>query len=265
MNQKRSLEDETMSDLFKLDGKIAVVVGGAGGIGEALALGLSEHGAGVVVASRNLDALEKVAEDIKSKTDGEVQALQVDVTDEESMAKLVRDVVDKCGTVDILVNAMGVNLKSDAFEFPMDTWDHVFNVNVKGTMMACKHFGNVMREKKQGKIINLSSVREKRGYTGGNAAYCGTKGAVGAITRTLALEWAPHNIHVNAIGPSLVITQGTIHIKNDPELAKKYEAQIPLGKLGMPEDLMGACVFLASGASDFITGQTIFVDGGLTA
>ena len=254
-----------MSDRFKLDGKIAVVVGGAGGIGEALALGLSEQGAGVVVASRNLEALNKVAEDIKSKTGGEVLALQVDVTDEESMANLTKDVVDKCGTVDILVNAMGVNLKADAFEFPMDTWQQIFDVNVKGTMIACKHFGKVMKEKKRGKIINLSSVREKRGYTGGNAAYCGTKGAVGSITRTLALEWAPHNIHVNAIGPSLVITQGTIHIKNDPELAKKYAAQIPLGKLGMPEDLIGACIFLASEASGFITGQTIFVDGGLTA
>jgi gluconate 5-dehydrogenase len=265
MNRKRFLEEEPMSDLFSLNKKIAVVVGGAGGIGEALALGLSQHGAGVVVASRGLEALNKVAAEIKSKTGGEVLAMKVDVTDEESMAKLVRDVVEKCGTVDVLVNAMGVNLKADAVEFPMDTWDMIFDVNVKGTMIACKHFGKLMKEKKRGKIINLSSVREKRGYTGGNAAYCGTKGAVGSITRTLALEWAPYNIHVNAIGPSLIITQGTIHIKNDPKLAKKYEAQIPLGKLGMPEDLIGGCVFLASEASDFITGQTIYIDGGMTA
>ena len=115
------------------------------------------------------------------------------------------------------------------------------------------------------KIINLSSVREVRGYGGGNAGYCATKGAVGLITKTLALEWAPYNIHVNALGPSLVITPGTIHIQNDPALAKKYEALVPLGRLGMPADIIGACIFLASETSDFITRQTIYIDGGLTA
>jgi NAD(P)-dependent dehydrogenase (short-subunit alcohol dehydrogenase family) len=265
MNQKRSLEEEPMSDLFSLDKKIAVVVGGAGGIGEALALGLSQHGAGVVVASRNLEALDKVAAEINTKTGEETLAIQADVTDEKSIESLVKEVMTRFGTVDILVNAMGLNIKRDAFDYPMEDWDTIFDINVKGTMMVCKHFGRVMKENKQGKIINLSSVREVRGYGGGNAGYCATKGAVGLITKTLALEWAPYNIHVNAIGPSLIITQGTIHIKNDPKLAKKYEAQIPLGKLGMPEDLIGGCVFLASEASDFITGQTIYIDGGLTA
>ena len=254
-----------MEDIFRLDGKIAVVIGGAGGLGEAISMGLSQYGAKLVVASRNLDALEKVAADIKSKTGGEVQAMQVDATDEESMTKLVEGVVSQCGTVDILVNAMGLNIKRDALDYPMEDWDKIFAINVKGTMIACKHFGRVMKEKQGGKIINLSSVREVRGYTGGNAAYCATKGAVGMITKTLALELAPHNIYVNAIGPSLIITQGTMHIQKDPELAKKYSAMIPLGRLGVPADLIGAAVFLASDASGFITGQTIFIDGGLTA
>jgi NAD(P)-dependent dehydrogenase (short-subunit alcohol dehydrogenase family) len=254
-----------MSDLFRLDEKIAVVVGGAGGIGKALAMGLSQYGAKVVVASRNLGALNKVAAEINAKTGGETLAVQVDVTEEKSLGNLVKEVVARFGTVDILVNAMGLNIKRDALDYPMEDWDTIFNINVKGTMIACKHFGRVMKEKKQGKIINLSSVREVRGYTGGNAGYCATKGAVGSITKTLALEWAPYNIHVNAIGPSLVITPGTFHIQKDPELAKKYSAMVPLGKLGVPEDLIGTCIFLASAASDFITGQTIFVDGGLTA
>lgn len=254
-----------MEDVFRLDGKVAVVIGGAGGLGEAIALGLSQYGARLVVASRNLEALNKVAASVKEETGGETLALQVDVTDEESMAKLVEDVMAKFGTIDILVNAMGLNIKRDALEYPMEDWDKIFSINVKGTMIACKHFGKVMKEKKQGKIINLSSVREVRGYTGGNSAYCATKGAVGMITKTLALELAPHNIHVNAIGPSLIITQGTIHIQQDPELAKKYSAMIPLGRLGVPKDLIGTAVFLASDASGFITGQTIFIDGGLTA
>jgi NAD(P)-dependent dehydrogenase (short-subunit alcohol dehydrogenase family) len=254
-----------MEDIFSLKGKNAVVLGGAGGLGEAIVEGLSQYGANIVIASRKIEALEKVAADIRSKTGGEITPITVDVTDEKSMAKLVGDVVAKFATVDILVNSMGLNIKRDALDYPMEDWDKIFSINVKGTMIACKHFGAIMKEQGKGKIINLSSVREVRGYTGGNSAYCATKGAVGMITKSLALELAPYNIYVNAIGPSLIITQGTVHIKNDPTLAEKYSAQIPLGRLGEPSDLKGAAVFLASSASDFITGQTIFIDGGLTA
>lgn len=254
-----------MEDIFSLKGKNAVVIGGAGGLGEAIVEGLSQYGANLIIASRNLEALGKVAADVKASTGGEVTPMTVDVTDEKSMAKLVGDVVAKFGTVDILVNAMGLNIKRDALDYPMEDWDKIFSINVKGTMIACKHFACVMKEQGKGKIINLSSVREVRGYTGGNSAYCATKGAVGMITKALALELAPYNIYVNAIGPSLIITKGTIHIQKDPTLAEKYSAQIPLGRLGVPKDLKGVAVFLASNASDFITGQTIFVDGGLTA
>lgn len=254
-----------MKDLFRLDGKIAVVTGGAGGIGEALSLGLSEYGATVVVASRNQEALEKTARNIHSKTGRKTLAIPVDVTNEAGVAHLANTVASELGTIDILVNAMGLNIKRDALEYPIDDWDRIFEVNVKGTMICCKQIGRIMREKKQGKIINMSSVRGIRGFAGGNAAYCATKGAVELITRSLALEWAPYNIHVNALGPSLVITPGTIHIQQNPDLALKYKASIPLGRLGMPEDVVGACIFLASAASDFITGQTIYIDGGLTA
>jgi NAD(P)-dependent dehydrogenase (short-subunit alcohol dehydrogenase family) len=254
-----------MKDLFRLKEETAVVIGGAGGLGEAIALGLSAYGAKLVVASRNMDALEKVAAHIKGETGGDVVPMRVDVTDEKSVTDLVEAVLKEFETIDILVNAMGLNIKREALDYPMEDWDTIFEINVKGTMLACKHFGKVMKENKRGKIINLSSVREIRGYTGGNAAYCATKGAVGMITKTLALELAPYNIRVNAIGPSLVITKGTLHIQQNPELAKKYSSLIPLGRIGLPEDLIGAAVFLASDASNFITGQTIFVDGGLTA
>ena len=254
-----------MEDIFRLKGKNAVVIGGAGGLGEAIVEGLSQYGANIVIASRKLEALEKAAADIKAKTGGEITPMTVDVTDEKSMAKLVGDVVEKFSRVDILVNAMGLNIKREALDYPMEDWDKIFSINVKGTMIACKHFGCIMKEQGKGKIINLSSVREVRGYTGGNSAYCATKGAVGMITKALALELAPYNIYVNAIGPSLIITQGTIHIQKDPSLAQKYSAQIPLRRLGVPGDLKGTAIFLASDASDFITGQTIFVDGGLTA
>ncbi len=254
-----------MNDIFSLKEKNAVVIGGAGGLGEAIARGLSRYGARLVVASRNMAALQKVADTIRAETGNPVTPLTVDVTSEESMKAFLQKSLDTLGKVDILVNAMGLNIKRPALEYPMADWETIFNINVKGTMIACKAFGALMKDQGHGKIINLSSVREIRGYTGGNAAYCATKGAVGMLTKTLALELAPHHIHVNAIGPSLIITQGTRHIKENPELAAKYEAQIPLGRLGVPADLMGVAVFLASDASDFITGQTFFVDGGLTA
>lgn len=255
-----------MSDLFSLEGKVALVIGGAGGIGSALSLGMAQNGAKVCVADvLGMDVLTKFAEEIKSKTGKDTMAQQVDVTSEESMAKLVKSVLDKFGDIDICVNAFGLNMKRPALEYPMDDWDKMFNVNVKGTMIACKHVANVMKDKKKGSIINLSSVRGIRGYGGGNSAYCGTKGAVELITKTLAIELAPFNVRVNALGPALIITQGTIHIQQNPELANKYKALIPMGRLGLPEDLVGPAVYLASDASRFHTGQTLFIDGGATA
>ena len=254
-----------MKDIFKLDGKVAVITGGAGGIGEALALGLGYHGATVVVSSRNQQTIDAVAEKITQETGSDAIAVACDVTDEASIQNLVDAVVGKYGKIDILVNAMGMNIKRDAFDYPMEDWDKLFDVNVKGTMAACKIVGKVMRDQKGGAIVNLSSVRGIRGYTGGNTGYCATKGAVELITKALALEWAPSGIRVNALGPALVITPGTKHIAEDPKLAAKYAAAIPMGRIGMPEDMVGAVVYLCSDAASFVSGQTIYVDGGLTA
>ena len=254
-----------MQDIFKLNGKIAVVTGGAGGIGEALAMGLAIHGATVVVSSRNQETIEKVAQKITETSGSEAIAIASDVTDESSVQNLTDQVVKKYGRIDILVNAMGMNIKHNAFEFPMEDWERLFDVNVKGTMVACKIIGKVMREQKAGAVVNLSSVRGIRGYTGGNAGYCATKGAVELITKALALEWASHNIRVNALGPALVITPGTRHIAENPELAQKYASAVPMGRIGLPEDMVGAVIYLVSNAASFVTGQTIYVDGGLTA
>lgn len=254
-----------MKDMFKLDNKVAIVTGGAGGIGEALAMALGIQGATVVVSSRNQEAIEKVARKITEASGNEAIAIPSDVTDESSVQNLVDQVVEKNDRIDILVNAQGLNIKHDALEYLMEDWDRLFAVNVKGTMIACKMVGRVMREQKSGAIVNLSSVRGIRGYTGGNAGYCATKGAVEQITKTLALEWAPHNIRVNALGPALVITPGTKHIAENPELSKKYASMIPLGRIALPEDLVGAVNFLVSDAAGFVTGQTIYVDGGMTA
>ena len=255
-----------MEDLFRLDGKVAVVIGGSGGIGEIMAFGLAGQGAKVVLASRNIQKLEALAQKIQSETKSETAAFQVDVTEKQSVAQLVKQVVSKFGTVDILVNSQGANLKRAAVDFPVEDWDLMFNINVKGTMLSCSEFGKVMIEKKKGKVINLSSVRGLRATLwGGNEGYCATKGAVDMITRSLASEWASYNINVNAIAPSLIYTELAAATLQDPERLQKYLANVPLKRVGQPRDLVGACIFLASAASDFITGQILYLDGGLTA
>jgi gluconate 5-dehydrogenase len=255
-----------MTDMFGLNGKVAVVIGGAGGIGEIMALGLAEQGAKVAVASRNMQKLEAIAQKIQSETKSEAAAFQVDIIDKQSVAQLVTQVLSKFGTVDILVNSQGANVKRPAVDFPVEDWDLMFQVNVKGTMLSCSEFGKVMIEKKKGKIINLSSVRGVRATLwGGNEGYSATKGAVDMITRSLASEWAPYNINVNALAPSLIYTELAAVTLRDPERLQKYLANVPLKRVGQPQDLIGACIFLASPASDFITGQILYLDGGLTA
>jgi NAD(P)-dependent dehydrogenase (short-subunit alcohol dehydrogenase family) len=255
-----------MTDMFRLDGKVAVVMGGAGGIGEIMAHGLAAQGAKIAIASRNMQKLEAVAQKIQKETKSQASAFQVDITDKQSVAQLASQVVSKFGTVDILVNSQGANVKRNAVDFPVADWDLMFNVNVKGTMLACSEFGRIMVEKKKGKVINLSSVRGVRATLwGGNEGYCATKGAVDMMTRSLASEWAPYNINVNAIAPLLIKTPLAAATFADPEKLQKYVANVPFKRIGEPQDLVGICIFLASAASDFVTGQIIYLDGGLTA
>ena len=255
-----------MKDLFRLDGKVAVVIGGSGGIGEIMAAGLAGQGAKVAVCGRNMAKLETITKTIQSETKSEATAFQVDITNKESVARLAEQVLAKFKTVDILVNSQGLNIKREAVGFPTGDWDQMFDVNVKRTMLACSEFGKVMVEKKSGKVINLSSVRGVRATLwGGNEGYCATKGAVDMITRSLASEWAPYNINVNAIAPLLIRTELAKATLSSPEKLQKYVANVPFKRIGEPEDLVGLCIFLASPASDFITGQIIYLDGGLTA
>jgi gluconate 5-dehydrogenase len=253
-----------MGSKFDLTGKVAVLIGGAGGLGEECAAELSRMGAKVVVASRNLASLEKTAAGIQAETGNETAAFQVDVTDESNVRKLADDVVGCFGTVDILVNTHGMNIKKPALEYPVEDWDRLFAVNVKGVMIPCKIFGKLMVGKKRGKIINMSSVRGIRGTDGGNMGYGATKGAVDMITRMLAAEFAPYNVTVNALGPSLVLTE-TIKRNVAPERLAILKNASPLKRMGTPQDVAGVCAFLASEASDFMTGQVIYIDGGLTA
>ncbi len=250
--------------MFRLDNKITVIVGGGGGIGAACASALARQGAKVVAADLNLESAKAVADQIKAATGSESIAMPVDVGKEESVKELADNVVKKFGTIDILVNAQGINVKMPASDINMDTWDSMFRINVRGVVLPCRVIGKIMIDKKQGKIISLSSVRGIRGTDGGNVTYGATKGSVDMITRMLAAEWAPYNINVNAIGPSVVMTE-TIKKAIAPERLQLLLSKTLFKRFITTEDVAAACVYLASKEADNITGQILYVDGGLTA
>lgn len=252
-----------MANLFDLSGKVALVTGGAGGIGRALSLGLAENGADVIMASRQLGHLEPVVAEIQT-LERQALAVTADVTQEQSVASMVRHIRQVFPRIDILVNAAGIAIRKPAATFPIDEWQKVMDFNSRGTFICCQAVGQVMIEQGGGKIINLSSVRGRYGLPADYAAYCASKGAVDALTRTLACEWAKYNVLVNAVAPTIVETELTRPALADPEYAQRMKARIPLGRWAMPEDIVGPTIFLASKASDFITGQIIYVDGGVT-
>jgi NAD(P)-dependent dehydrogenase (short-subunit alcohol dehydrogenase family) len=250
--------------MFRLDKKIAVVIGGAGGIGEACSIALARQGAKVVVADMNFERAKTVADQVMAATGSEAVAMPVDVGKEDSIVELADSTVKKFNTVDILVNAHGMNVKMPALDINLDTWESMFRINVSGVLLPCKIIGKIMIEKKHGKIINLSSVRGIRAMDGGNVAYGATKGSVDMITRMLAVEWAPYNINVNAIGPAVVMTE-MIKKAIPPEIFPVILSRTLFKRFIQPEDVAAACVYLASKEADNVTGQIMYVDGGLTA
>lgn len=252
-----------------LTGKKAVVVGGAGGIGQAISQGLAEAGAQVMIASRSEESLKRAKREIKEACGIDVLYCTCDASNESDVENLLQTAIKEMGTVHILCNAQGFNKKFPGTEFPVDIWDKLFEANVKSIMLTCKHFGKYMKEQNiHGKIINLSSVRGVRAVGNGgngNVGYCATKGAVEMLTKAYASDLGP-NIQVNAIGPTVTYTPMMVGIlPADPEERNARAKNMPAKRIGLPEDCVGPAVFLASSASDFVTGSTIYPDGGLTA
>ncbi len=253
-------------DLFRLDGKTAVVSGGGRGLGRYMAEALSDAGASVVLCSRKIESLEEVRQEIEAGG-GRALAVACDVTDPDEVEGVVAAAVDSFGSVDIVINNSGATWGAPPEEMPLDRFDQVIRVNVRGTFLMSQAAGRRMIERGSGgAIINISSVA---GLVGGNPDYMQTvgynssKGAIISMTRDLATSWAPHGINVNAIAP------GWFPTRMSGGLIEKFESQmlegIPLGRFGNPEDLKGVAIFLASPAAAYITGQTIVVDGGATA
>ncbi len=248
-------------DLFDLSGKVALAAGGSRGIGLAVAEGLASAGAKVVVANSTPDQGERAAAQIRAQG-YDALAIPLDIRQRASIDALVAATLKACGRIDILVNAIGVIRRGPIEAVTEDDWDTMMGVNLRGAFLLCQAVGREMIRQRHGKIINISSnvsqvLQPHRG------AYAVTKAGMSHLTRVLGLEWAPHGINVNAIAPAPTITDlNRKFFEDNPKDLEARKRSIPLGRLGAPADYVGAAVFLASKASDFVTGQTYFVDGG---
>jgi len=246
----------------RLENKVAIITGGSTGIGKSLALGFAKEGAGVVITARGEERLMRAAEEIKS-VGGEVLALVADVSVMSDIDQMVRKTLERFGKIDILVNNAGIIPFALFLEKDEKTFDEVVKINFKGSYFCTQFVAKFMVKRNYGKIINISSSHGRGGYPG-MSEYAGTKGAIIALTRSLAAELSPFGINVNGIACGFTGTEGVNALNLPKEFFDEAVKIIPLRRMGKPEDYVGISVFLASDESSYMTGQTISVDGGLT-
>jgi NAD(P)-dependent dehydrogenase (short-subunit alcohol dehydrogenase family) len=258
-----------INEMFSLKDKVAIVTGGARGIGKFLATGLAEAGANIVLASRKLENCQETAEEL-NKLGVDTLALKCDMLIKEEIETVAEETKSKFGQIDILVNNAGITWGAPTLEFPLDKWEKVFDVNVKGTWILTQKVANIMKKQGGGKIINVSSVLGSRGSDElfhPAVAYNSTKAAVEVLTKNLGVKLAQYNINVNCIAPGFFRTDMMEYIF-DPKFEKAKEMvlqQIPAHRIGAEEDIKALGVFLASKASDYMTGAILPIDGGMGA
>lgn len=252
--------EEQARSLFDLTGRVAVVTGGGGGLGFEMARALKEAGAAVVLVGRRRDALEEACQRLG---DG-VLALSADVTRADQVESTMAEARAWRGRIDVLVNAAGTHAIRPSHDLPVADWQRVVDVNLSGSFLCARTVAPMMREQGGGKIINIGSVMSVWGLPR-RAAYAASKGGITLLTRSLAQEWGPWRINVNAIAPGFFRTRLNAALFDDREWVERLTARLALGRPGAPGDLDGAVVFLASRASDYVTGQVLYVDGGFTS
>ena len=254
----------TSQNLFDLTGKVAVVTGGNGGIGLGIAMGLAGAGANIVIAARSVEKTAQALEDIRA-LGVEAHGITVDVTQEPAIQRMVTSTIDHMGRLDILVNNSGIAVRAQPQELTAAQWDSVVDVNLRAAFLASKEAYAQMVKAGGGKVINVGSMYSIFGSDWG-APYAASKGGLVQLTKSLAVAWAKDNIQVNAVLPGWIVTDLTRGIQDaDPNRYDNISRRIPTGRWGEPSELAGAAVFLASTASDYVTGATLAVDGGYSS
>jgi 2-deoxy-D-gluconate 3-dehydrogenase len=253
-----------MRSAFSLEGKVAIVTGGNGGIGKGIARGFAAAGGDIVIAARNQAKTAEAEREIKEEFGVRVLGVQIDVREEGDIQSMVAQANDALGRIDILVNNAGINIRKMPQELSLEEWDQILEINLRSAFLCSKAVYPAMKEAGGGKIISIGSMTSIFG--GAKLAPYGTsKGGIVQLTRALAVAWAPDNIQVNAILPGWINTDLTVQARKDlAGLDEKVHARTPCGRWGEPEDLAGTATFLASPASDFVTGVAIPVDGGFS-
>lgn len=255
-------------DMFSLAERVALVVGGSGGIGAALAEGLAGAGARVVVTGRTRETLDAAVARIET-AGSQGLAVEGDATSEADAERMVSAALERFGRLDIVVNAVGGGagkVLHPAEHYPRDSWDWIMELNVRSTIVPTQAAVRAMIEAgRGGAVLNISSVRATLGINAGYSAYVAAKGAISSLTRQWATEWARHGIRVNAIMPTFVDTPQVASLLADPAFKAGIVGRIPLGRVGETRDLTGPAIFLCSDAASFVTGQILGIDGGLTA
>jgi NAD(P)-dependent dehydrogenase (short-subunit alcohol dehydrogenase family) len=251
-------------DRFRLDGKVALITGGARGLGRTMAAALAEAGADIAVAGRSKETCQQAADGIGSTTGRKAMAFAADVTKIAEVERLADDVERAFGKVDILVNNAGINIRGPIQQLTEADWDAVIDTNLKGPFLCARAIGPRMVSRGWGRVINLGSVLGVIALPG-RAPYASSKAGIINLTRVLALEWAGTGVTANAICPGAFATEMNRSLLDDPVKYKEFVAQIPMGRWGELEELTGAVVFLASDASSYVTGTPLFVDGGWIA
>lgn len=251
-----------MSYLFSLADKVAIVTGAGRGIGKALALGLAREGADVVVAARTVDRIESTAAEIRG-LGGRALPVPTDVRSSEQVLNMIEKTLEEFHRIDILVNNAGGGFLASASKLSEGGWDAILQENLKTSFLCCKAVSETMIKQEKGSIINISSIEGLRA-TLSNPAYSAAKAGLISLTQSLAVEWGPHHIRVNTIAPGLIGTKIIQKVIQDQPGWQDTLNRVPLGRLGKPEDIVGAAVYLASDASDYVTGATIVIDGGVT-
>lgn len=253
---------------FRLDGRVAVIPGGAGGIGRRLSLALAREGARVAILGRTAERASDLRDEIVAEG-SEALLLTADVTHSGDAARAVAATMARFGRVDILINAVGGGAGTalhPAEAYPESEWDRIVDLNLRSAFLATQAAARAMIEGgRGGRILHISSVRGQLGINQGFSAYVAAKGALNALTRQQATEWAKHAITVNAIAPTFVATPQIEDLLSDPAFKEGIIRRIPLGRVGETDDLVGAALFFCSDASSFVTGQILTIDGGLTA